>query len=262
MPISFTPVREKDCWTGSTWSVDDEDHLSELIARVAIGQSRVVERVLHATDSLPPSYPLGGFAGARDLLTVESGENPYHRDGWVFQIIAWIAAHKFDDEALIRAPQMIAADKGLDGLIIEFDDDGIAHVVICEEKATEHPRQKVKSAVWPEFEDFESGDRDNELVASVTALLERSTYPDPDGTVANILWQDKRAYRVAVTVGDKHSSSKGRRRLFKDYEKSVDGGVARRRAETLYLEDVRDWIDGIAEKALAIVDNAEGNADV
>jgi len=262
MPISFTPVREKDCWSGSTWTVDDEDELSELIARVAIGQARVVEQILHATDSLTASYPLGGFAGARDLLTVETGKDLYHRDGWVFQVIAWIAAHQFDDKALIRAPQMIAADKGLDGLIIEFNDDGIAHVVICEEKATEHPRQKVKSAVWPEFEDFETGRRDNELVASVTALLERSTDPDPDGTVANILWQNKRAYRIAVTVGDKHASSKGRKRLFKNYELSVGGGVSRRRAETLHLKDVRDWIDGIAAKAVAIIDAAEGDAHV
>ncbi len=188
-------------------AVDDEDALANLIARVAIGQARVVERILRATDARPLGYPKGGFEGARDLLSVEAGKDPYHRDGWVFQVIAWIAAHRQNEEALIRAPQMIKADKGLDGMVIEFDDDNIAWVVICEEKATENPRQKVQSAVWPEFKMFETGARDNELVASVTALLERSNDPDPDRTVANILWQEKRAYRVAVTVGETHSTA-------------------------------------------------------
>ena len=262
MPILITPVAENGSWSGSTWKVTDEERLAELIARVAIGQARVVERILRATDDLTPGYPQGGFAGARALLIAESGKDPYHRDGWVFQVIAWIAAHQFDQTALIRAPQMIMADKGLDGLIIEFDSNGIAQVVICEEKATENPRQKVQSSVWPEFENFETGVRDNELVASVISLLERSTDPDPDRTVANILWNDKRGYRVAVTVGDKYATAEGRKRLFKGYEKKVLGDITRRRAETLHLEDVRDWIARIAEKTAAVIDSAEAETNV
>lgn len=257
MPISITPVEENDCWSGSTWTIDNEDELAELIARVAIGQSRTVERILRTTGDLPAGYPKGGFEGARKLLTVGAGDKTYHRDGWVFQVISWIAAHRFNEDALIRSPQMIKADKGLDGLMIEFDDDGIAQVVICEEKATQHPRQKVKSQVWPEFEQFETGARDNELVASVTSLLEKSDDPDPDQTVADILWKEKRAYRVAVTVGEKHASPKGRKRLFKGYEDKVSGDVDRRRAETLVLDDVREWLDDIAEKALVAINDAE-----
>ena len=257
MPISFTPVEEKGCWSGSTWTIDNEDELAKLIARVAIGQSRTVERILRATGDLPAGYPKGGFEGARQLLTVGIGTKAYHRDGWVFQVIAWIAAHRFDEDALIRSPQMIKADKGLDGLMIEFDDNGIAHIVICEEKATQHPRQKVKSEVWPEFKQFETGARDNELIASVTSLLEKSDDPDPDQTVADILWKEKRAYRVAVTVGEKHASPKGRKQLFKGYEDKVLGGTERRRAETLVLDDVRKWLDGIAKQALAAINEAE-----
>lgn len=260
MPITITPVAEKGCWSGSTWTIDHEDELAELIARVAIGQSRTVERILKATGDLPAGYPKGGFQGARTLLTVGNGDKTYHRDGWVFQVIAWIAAHHFDEDALIRSPQMIKADKGLDGLMIEFDDNGIAQVVICEEKATEHPRQKIKSQVWPEFEQFETGARDNELVASVTSLLEKSDDADPDRTVADILWNEKRAYRVAVTVGDKHASEKGRKRLFAGYENKVLGDVERRRAETLVLEDVREWLDKIAKMALAAIEDAEADS--
>ncbi|MGB5862743.1 MAG: hypothetical protein WBG95_00420 [Sulfitobacter sp.] len=257
MPITITNVDEKDCWAGSTWTVEEKDRLAQLIARVAIGQSRTVERILRATGDVPVGYPTGGFEGARKLLTVGTGDKTYHRDGWVFQVIAWIAAYRFNEEALIRSPQMIKADKGLDGLIVEFNEDGIAQVIICEEKATGNPRQQIKSKVWPEFEQFETGARDNELIASVTSLLELSSDPDPDRTVANIFWNEKRAYRVAVTVGAKHASAKGRKRLFKGYENKVIGDVERRRAETLVLEDVREWLEDIAEKAHAAIDAAE-----
>ncbi len=33
-----------------------------------------------------------------------------------------------------------------------------------------------------------------------------------------MLWNEKRAYHVAVTVGDKYASAKGRKGLFKGYD--------------------------------------------
>lgn len=258
MPLSFTPISSGNYWYGATWSVDDLDTLAEMIARIAIGQSRVVGRVLKKLNAEPPVFPKGGFAGARALLTLKSeDDDPYHRDGWVFQAISWIAINKQEENVLIRAPQSRKADKGLDGLLIRFDDDDVAHVVICEDKATEHPRQRVQSQVWPEFEDFESGARDHELVAGVTSLLATSAEDDPDAVVADILWEDVRAYRVAVTVGHNHSTTAGRKRLFKGYEDTVLGDVERRQAETLYLEHVREWIGDLAAKAVAIIDAAE-----
>lgn len=262
LPISFSPIYEDGCWFGSTWTVDDEDALAEMIARVALGQSRAVERILEATDASPAKFPRGGFAGARALLTVETGADPYHRDGWVFQVVAWIAAHRQDNDALIRAPQMIKADKGLDGLIIQFDDDDVARVVVCEEKATENAREMIRDDVWDEFTEFETGARDNELVATVTAILERTGYPQPDKIVADVLWSDTRAFRVAVTVGKTHATQVGRKRLFKGYEVVVSGDVDRRRAETLLLDDIRGWIASIAEKALEVVSKAEDTANV
>ncbi|WP_395313312.1 hypothetical protein V1603_23025 [Enterobacter sp. ECC-219] len=262
MPILLSDVVEKDSWFGATWTIDNEDELANLIARVAIGQSRIVERILGEIDTLPIGFPKGGFKGARDLLSVKPGNDTYHRDGWVFQVISWIAAHLSYKDAKIRAPQMIKADKGLDGLLIELNDNKLAQVVICEDKATENPRQKIQSAVWPEFEDFETGARDNELIASVTSLLERSNFQDPDSIVASILWQDKRAYRVAITVGKTHSTAAGRKRLFEHYDEKVQGDIVRRRADTLYLADVRSWIASISDKAIVAIDAAEAESNV
>ena len=52
------------------------------------------------------------------------------------------------------------------------------------------------------------------------------------------------------------------RRLFKGYDAIVVGDLSRRRAETLFLDDVRGWIDTLAAKAVAIVDAAEGKSRV
>ena len=88
MSISFTDAEEKDRWSGSTWAIEDEWRLAELIARVAVGQARVVERILCVTGDMPPGHPKGGFAGAKKLLNVETGKGTYHRDGCVYQVIA------------------------------------------------------------------------------------------------------------------------------------------------------------------------------
>ena len=122
MPISFTPISQTGCWSGSTWTVNNEDHLAEMIARVAIGQSRIVENILHQTNTQIVPYPKSGYDGAKNLLKADTKKEAEHRDGWVFQVISWIATHHKNTDALIRPPQMIKADKGLDGLIIEFVD--------------------------------------------------------------------------------------------------------------------------------------------
>lgn len=91
------------------------------------------------TDDVPPGYPKGGFAGAKKLFTVKTGKETYHRDGLVLQVIAWIAAHLLGTVALNRTPQMIMANKGLNGPIFEFDDGDVAHVAICEGEVMERP---------------------------------------------------------------------------------------------------------------------------
>lgn len=260
MAIALTPVREGELWAGSTWAVEDEDALAALIARVAIGQSRVAARLLHEDGLVPPRYPMGGHESARRLLTVGPSGDPAHRDGWMFQIISWIAAHRANRPGLIRSPHMRHADKGLDGLSVEFDEAQVARVVISEEKATKNARSMVRDKVWPEFRDFETGNRNAELIDGVSALL--AGRPDSDDMVAAILWKEKRAYRVAVTIDDTHSSAEGRKALYKGYETAVGGEIDRRRAEVFEVRDLRPWFDALAAKATKIIDADEAALDV
>ncbi|TDL79741.1 hypothetical protein E2L08_08435 [Palleronia sediminis] len=262
MAIALTPVREGELWAGATWTVEDEDVLAGLIARVAIGQARVAERILNEDGLIDVGYPMGGHEGARKLLEVGPTGDPAHRDGWMFQVISWIAAHRSGRPGVIRSPHMRHADKGLDGLMVEFDDTEIARVVISEEKATGNARTMVRDRVWPEFRDFETGRRDAELNDGVSTLLADGGYPNPDAVVAAILWTEKRAYRVAVTIDDTHASEKGLKALYKGYETAVSGEIGRRRAETFQVQDLRPWFESIAVKATAIINAEEAAINV
>lgn len=262
MVIALTPIRDQTSWAGSIWAIEDENALAELIARVAIGQARVAERILHEDGLVNVGYPMGGYEGARNLLKVGRSGDPAHRDGWIFQVISWIAAHRAGRLGLIRSPHMRHADKGLDGLSVEFDDTEIARVVISEEKATANARTMVRDRVWPEFKDFETGRRDAELVDGVSTLLAGSGHPNPDAVVAAILWTEKRAYRVAVTIDDKHASAEGLKALYKGYEEVVSGETGRRRAEAFQVQGLRPWFEYIAAKATAIINAEEAAINV
>lgn len=260
MPVSFTPISNKDKWAGAAWIIECEETLADLVARVALGQSRHVARILKETgcDDVVPRET--AFVGARRKLSVATGKKPFHRDGWLFQVISWIAAHRQSPDDLIRAPQMIHADKGFDGIHVRFvhAEGRVATVIICEEKATTKPRGKITSQVWPEFEALEMGERDNELVAVVSELLAVNGLADEaDRIVADILWQVARSYRVSVTGTEEHCSTHGLEKLFKGYEEKVSGDLARRRAEVLQLHDIRGWLNSLADMALTKLDEME-----
>ena len=259
MPLSFTPIRAGHKWRGFTWTVEDEDELATLLARVAAGQATIVERILKDTEcAVSRCSTTGGLQGARNLLSVKSGNSPAHRDGWIFQVISWVATHlqayAAGERTLIRPPHMIHAEKGQDGLIIEYSNEDIARVVICEDKATKHPRRQFRRNVLSDFGRYETGARDNELIAGVTSMLGRKSIKGTDAIVENIFWKEQRAYRVAITVGVNNTSASDRSRLFKGYANTVPGVVSRRRVELMPLADLRAWMNTLAEKALVALD--------
>lgn len=252
MPLTFTSISNKPDWAGSSWVVADDDQLAHMIACVALGQSRYVRRVLSETGFQSPDPKETELAGAIKLLTAIDPDEPWHRDGWLFQVISWIAAHLQSPDELIAPPHMIHAHKGFDGIHVRLDPrtHQVTSVVICEEKATDNARKMVRERIWKEFEEMQRGERDNELVAEVTRLLETSKDLDVDKAIEEIVWKNHRAYRIAVTIGEEHNNANGPGKLFKGYNDVVNGDVERRRAEVLYLESLRAWMDEIATKAI------------
>jgi hypothetical protein len=253
MTIVLTNFAEGTLCQGSAWTVADEDELAERIAFVALGQSRHVAKILSGVKAIPPSTTLSIRAAAIKLLTVRSGVDPWHRDGWLFQTMSWLAASQANPSALIRAPHMILAHKGFDGLQLELDaaSGDVSAAVIFEDKATDNPRKTIKDEVWPEFQLLEAGDRENVLTADVSSLLSTRPGIDADKAIENVIWKQIRRYRVSITVGDVHSTAAGRKRLFKGYDEVATGDVARRRGEVLLVHQLRPWMASLADKAIS-----------
>ncbi|MBA1141127.1 hypothetical protein [Mesorhizobium neociceri] len=249
MLLEFTDITSDPAWAGSSWKVVSGDELAKLVARVALGQSRYALHVLEQIGFVSPKAAASTLTGAIKLLTAPDPKKPYQRDGWIFQVLSWIAAHLQDRSALIREPHMYHAHKGFDGIHVKVDADTkrVMFVVVCEEKATENPRKTVREKVWPEFEGLEKAERDHQLLSEVIAVLRTDPEVDVDQAIEEIVWKDARSYRVAVTVGDTDDPAD----TFDGYPGVVAGEIVRRRAEVLPLKELRAWMADIANKAIA-----------
>lgn len=250
MPIILTPFTLAPICSGYSWIVADEELLAQHIASVALGQSRHVERVLAGAQLRPTSTAASATTGAIALLTAPD-DDPSHRDGWMFQVMSWIAAHRATPGGLIRAPQMQRAAKGFDGLQLRLNDDQIvAAAVIFEDKATTNARDTIRKRVWPEFSTFETGLHDNALAAEVVGLLRTRPALDSDRAIQNVIWRAVRHYRVSVTAAATHRGAPGRRRLFSGYDTIAEGPLSRRRAEVLEISNLRPWMAQLADRAI------------
>jgi hypothetical protein len=263
MTLRLQTVNSPDLCEGSEWVVVDGDALAEHVARIAVGQYRHVARILFGEDVTTATVTQAAKADAITLLTVKKGEEPWHRDGWLFQAISWIAAHNTSGVA-IRAPHLIKAHKGFDGLKLELSDTGVVSaVIIFEDKATENPRDTIRDDVWPGIAKLEQGERTNELSQEVSSLLEAQlrTFPglDVDAAVEQIVWKEARRYRVAITVNKPHLNATQRKRLFKDYDTHAPGDIIRRGAETICLPNLRSWMQTLADKVIVKIKGLPDN---
>ena len=147
---------------------------------------------------------------------------------------------------------MILADKGFDGLQLDIDaeNNAVTAVVIFEDKATNRPRDMIREKVWPDFTELEKGKNTNLLTSEVTSLLQTNPELDVDDAIAKIIWTDIKRYRVSITIGDTHNSDEARKRLFESYDIVAAGGVERRRGDTFFVDDLRPWMQNLADLAI------------
>lgn len=250
MTLTLKQAEAAPVCNGSDWLVADQDVLAEHVARIAVGQYRHVAKILANAGTPPLETDDDAKADAVALLTV-TGKDPWHRDGWLFQAISWIAAHT-GGGAAIRPPHLIHAHKGFDGLQLELASDGsVQAVIIFEDKATESPRDTIRDDVLPGIVKLEMGKRRNQLSQEVSSLLEAQvrTFPDLDldAAVKQIVWKEARRYRVAITVASSHDDAAKRKALFKDFDTHAPGGIDRRLGETMVIPELRKWMQAFAE---------------
>lgn len=248
MPITLTAFTVQNEWKGCTWSVPSVDALANAIAIIAVGQALHVANIMHGAGLAAKPTTKGAVTGAIRLLS--SSGNVAHRDGWMFQVMSWLAAQLRCPGALMNTPHMIHAHKGLDGLQVSIDEaEKVTAIVLFEDKATENPRETVLKRVWPEFLRCEAGENEHLVAAEVTQLLKVGGHSDPQQAVADIMWKQARRYRLSIT--DEQSTAQSQARLFKGYERTVPGGVERRRAEVFEVIGLREWMDALAQVAIS-----------
>lgn len=235
---------------GYRWEIIDRPALAGVMARLALGDYRYVAKILAGLDAkgLPPASEA---LKKRVEYIRNPGKSVDNRDGWLFQMIAWVAAFHADPKVMISPPHQQPAFKGFDSLLLRVDGDPpvVRGVVIGEDKATKNARKMITARVWPEIEIFERGSRDDELVSSVTTLLERFYGPEQvDAHIEAAFWKnDGRAFRVCMASHDFQDDDAGRRELFGGFADVAPGDRARRRAETLFTAgDVRTWMNQLA----------------
>lgn len=259
MPISSTSCGDPYC-EGFVLEVTDEDLLAQTLARILVQQHQAALRVLSGGQfgPTPPGITaqvvetvIKNKLGIVDNAGNEIRQRRYHRDGLLFQLITWLASYRDtttqDD---IQRPHFIAASKGCDGLIVHLDSNRqVLGASICEDKATSDPRGTVHSEVWPEIEKCEMGAKDEDLRVFVADVLVRRGL-DPDNAefaAGAILWAGMRRYRVRTTVGAAHRDPPDRGHLFSGFENLVVDN-SKRRGETLFVDDLRNWMDGLVDR--------------
>lgn len=264
MTIALSATDHENLCHGWSWTIEDEDALALSVARIALGQSRHVARVIDGLTAKPVKTTAEHVADATTKLAPDADGSTFRRDGWLFQSISWIAAHQNRKGAILRLPHIRKADHGFDGLQIELSADmsTITLVVIFEDKATTSPRDTIRDDVWPDIAALEAGQRVTELTQDVTSILEAHQHVmaiDVEDAVDEILWKEARAYRVSITVGDTHSAHKARAGLFSGYDHAAPGLVTKRRGETMYFPNMRDWMRNFSMKVEAKINEIAGH---
>jgi len=263
MPLILTPITN-DNFIGYTIEIHDIDKLANLVSKLLASRYLHVMKILkedevgETTISDPVFEQIVGYL---DVPALDSNPTKntkrYHRDGWIFQMISWIALHESSSNNTgLSIPHYAPAKTGFDALAVNYGDGAIGHVLICEDKAAEESRRHVRDNVWSEFSDCESGKSDRQLISDVCGILSNIGAQYIEEIIENINWKDCRRYRVTVTIDD--DSTSVQRKIFKGYETCVFGDIERRRADTMYCPDLRLWMDGFTMKILNALKELRG----
>lgn len=266
MPINLTPYISDTLCHGHTWTISDEDLLAQMVAKILMGRQLHVAKILSGINVGNVNFSENVINDAIDKLTLDIGEQPYHRDGLIFQIFSWIAAHKSKGiNSILRAPHLIPAQKGFDGLQIDINNGNIEGIVIFEDKATESPRGMIREQVWPEFKEFYEGQRESELQQEISSMLVNNTdvTGDLEEAIETIFWDKARKFRVAITAKGDHMNEAGRARLFKGYAETIPSStVDFRKADCVYLHDLRNWMEKFSVLTVLYLNSYRDNNDV
>jgi len=256
--LKATPAPVSSDAVGEVWAVLDMGELGRLIGRIALGQATHVSAIL--TD-LEPAAPAPTFQEMKDAairaLTVRSGDDPWRRDGFLFEAISWIVARQSAAPSdFMRDPHLKSTTQGLDGLLIRVSPPGtITKLIIFEDKCTDNPRGLFKGSVLPSFKTHHRHERAPELVAAVAELLRQAKLKDADMAIAAataVRDLSCRSYKASLTVAHNQNTQSARAALFADYEELDLITQGQRIGATFVMPngDLRPWFESLAQIAI------------
>ena len=248
MPYSYSQTDHDPLCHETEIIINDQKKLAEQVGLLLLGKHRHVASILAAKNSSRTASTSVMIDRAQRQLTVTVENDRWRRDGWLFQMMTWISIrHENQGINLIsQAPHTNPAQHGIDGLsIVLTSTNTIKALIIGEDKYTENPRSTLKDDVWPEFELFEKGEFDSQLVTQITMLLGHLNDNEIDSIIENDIYKiTNRVYRAGITPLASHSTAQLRKKLFKDYDKCIPGSdPTRRQALTFSQPDIRKWMD-------------------
>ena len=240
-------VDDKHC-QGVSFVVTDTNALARAVALVLVQEYVLARRILSGAPTADNGDAVALPKDAIDDIITRRLKPPvdYHRDGFLFQLIMWLAAHlDLQDGDLVALPHAQASAKGQDSIVVHRAGGAVVALSICEDKATEKPRATVRDEVWPEIREYEAGGRRDELRSNIIATLGLGGVPVDEAIalVRRISWEGQRRYRVRLTLERARSGG-----IFKGFDDIVTGSVERRRGETVQLSGLRAWMTDFAAK--------------
>ena len=245
------------------FNVIDKQLLAEWIAIMLFGQYGHIYMII---ENLAPMETPSNNALIDYLLTKLNVPNDNdtlkeHRDGWLFQMISWIALNiklhiEYPDSTIhMVAPHDAPAKHGIDGLaMVVTSDNKIGRIVITEDKCTTGPRNFVRDKVLPEFMEYEKHVYDNKLISELTQFVNPATHPDLYIALSpSFVNHENWTYRIGITRKDFHDSEKGRKGLFDGFDKAVSGNVERRKGASVNIPNLREWMQDLSDRVSGVL---------
>ncbi len=275
MPFIFQKADLSPTCNFSQWALADESRLVRTLAWLYLRKPKHAVQIINQLEPSKAGFPGKVFENAISLLSIrladiaadlsnadpdkkEKANNKKNkrieqRDGLLFQHLSWVAATVDMPTALATPPHVRRADKGFDGLLVSIENayGAISSVVLCEDKASINPKNLVQGSVWTEIDGIVNGDKDLELLDAITAILREQSDLEGDKQeelLDTLIYEQTRAFRVAVTVMPANADAGGYHHIFKDFEKHALGADTVRLAEILPSADTRKFLKILARK--------------
>lgn len=264
--IANSTVPATEHCVGQKWKVIDIDALSELVALIIMAQSIHAKNILRGLSNDAEVYSdddlkeesISKLTIPEGLTDKQRAGHTSHRDGLLFEAISWITAtQNTTQNVLIRDPHVIATQQGLDGLMIELDDNKeIQNVTIFEDKCGEDARSKFRDDILPFFLEVHLNKNRRHLISTANALLEK-VYEDTEipRAAQAIFSHQTRNYRAGLVIEAKQDNEDNRKKIFRNYENVKDLDPSNRIAGTLVIDnDLRAWFQNFAENVISKIE--------